>query len=76
MLYIEYLVANHSKPVMVAWYVGTAVPQFLADHTVVFVQADGDELEHIRKRFANIPLSMNRVQIWRGDFAMFIAENL
>lgn len=44
--------------------------------TVTLVQADCDELDHIFKEIKGIPKSSKRVQVWRGDFAVFIAENL
>lgn len=41
-----------------------------------FLQADGDELEYIQSMFQNIPLTSNKVQKWRGDFAAFIYDHL
>jgi hypothetical protein len=43
---------------------------------VTSVYADGDELEFLRRNFTNIPFASTRTQIWRGDFAAFIADNL
>lgn len=42
---------------------------------VNIIQADGDELEYIKQRFANIPIA-HGICIWRGDMAKFIWENL
>ncbi len=39
------------------------------------VQADGDELEKIRRNFSNIPMSSARVVRWHGDIARFIVSN-
>jgi hypothetical protein len=44
---------------------------------VTAVQADGDELEMIQKQLAYFPISLRaRVQIWRGDLAKFIVDNV
>lgn len=40
------------------------------------VQADGDELEKIRRQFQNIPMTNNLVVRWYGETARFIFENL
>jgi hypothetical protein len=42
----------------------------------VWVQADGDELDTIKQRFDNIPMSSGRVVQWDGDIASFILMNL
>ena len=39
------------------------------------IQADGDELEYIRARFENLPVS-HGICVWRGEMAKFIWENL
>lgn len=57
------------------WYVGEENP--CVWEIVDTVQADGDELEYLRRTFENLPFSnRSRVQTWRGDFAQFIADNL
>lgn len=46
-------------------------------HLVVAVQADGDELLAIIGGCINIPHHPNkRVQMWRGEMAQFIVDNL
>ena len=40
------------------------------------VQADGDELEYIRKKFTNIPMTSDRVVRWHGEMALFILSNI
>jgi len=42
---------------------------------VTEVQADSDELEHIKHFFTNIPMSSKNVVVWYGDMAKFIVEN-
>ncbi|MFN0108519.1 MAG: hypothetical protein ACKVZH_06660 [Blastocatellia bacterium] len=43
---------------------------------VVFVHADGDELEHIRTTFQHLPdCPARKVMTWFGDFAKIIASN-
>jgi len=40
------------------------------------VQADGHELEHIRRHFKNIPMTDGRVVSWTGSDASFIVRNI
>jgi len=67
------------------WHVGEEKPKIPEGHTVVLVQADGDELEYIGRTFRDLdgPNTMTipwaqkcLVMKWRGDFAAFIADNL
>ena len=44
--------------------------------TALEVQADGDELELIRRDFSNIPMTTSRVVRWEGDIAAFIVANI
>jgi hypothetical protein len=38
--------------------------------------ADGEDLEKIRCRLDNIPITKNRGCFWYGDMAQFILENV
>lgn len=41
------------------------------------VYADGHELQHIITNFKNLPICTDkRVNVWRGELAQFIYENL
>lgn len=40
------------------------------------VQADEHELEVLLAHFQNLPRCNNRVQLWHGEFARFIVNNL
>ena len=40
------------------------------------IQADGDELEYILRKFENIPHNDARIQVWYGEWAIYIAANL
>jgi hypothetical protein len=42
----------------------------------LMVQADGHELELIKRQFTNIPMTANRVVRWQGDDAKFIINNI
>lgn len=60
------------------WHVGHSTAN-INDYTksCVFIQADGDELEAIRRQFSNVPISNNRrVMRWKGAMAEFIALNI
>ncbi len=48
----------------------------LLNRWVSYVQADGDELELIRRQFSGIPISTARVIAWREPWAQFIADNI
>ena len=74
--------------VSVCWYLGdqSVIDNYrdkcdvdLCDNAFecVEVQADGDELSHIEKRFTNLPMvTGSRVVTWSGDHAKFILDNL
>lgn len=47
----------------------------VAEH-VNYLRADGDELEHIRRKMKNIPMTDGTAVYWYGDIAKFIAGNL
>lgn len=57
----------------IIWHTGETHEQL---YNVVFLQADGDELDHIRKHIQNIPMSDKRVVRWYAPFAQFIWDNL
>ena len=41
------------------------------------VQADGPELEHIKKSFVNLPYNkLAWMQLWKGEWAQFIYDNM
>jgi hypothetical protein len=64
------------------WYVNTQVSSDIlrAAHLnpgAIEIRADRGELEFIRDNFTNIPYALHRyVQVWRGEFARFILDNL
>ena len=60
----------------IKWHIGEPIPTFHLRQEITLVQADGDELEHIRHSITGIPISARRVVVWRGIFADFIARNL
>lgn len=79
MLYIDYTLPNRQLPYTTTWHIGELIDGnvFLTESTIVLVQADGDELEYIKRNFTNIPFHVTkRVQRWVGDDAGFIAHNL
>lgn len=43
---------------------------------IMFLQADGNELEMIRHQFTNIRMHNGRIVIWTGEDAKFIAQHL
>lgn len=63
------------------WHVGEPLPMTDAEvFAVKMIQADGDELEHIRDLFCvtskTIPIPFNkRVVVWYGDIAKTIIGN-
>jgi hypothetical protein len=69
-----YVIGKNGKTIA-GWHVGEKMSKINFDE-IAGVQADCDELYFIISSFSNIPYSEKRVQIWRGDFARFIVENL
>lgn len=60
-----------------SWHVGEACPVgYDKIDSVVEVQADGDELSYIIRRFTNLPYPVTRSARWFGDMAKFIVGNL
>lgn len=68
------------------WHTGTKKPMHIPGgasfitktetfNNVLYLQADGDELEHIRMKIHNIPIGYS-VFIWRDNLAQLIYDNL
>lgn len=68
---------NYERLVDSEWHIGGS-PKLInaAAHHIHRVSADCDELEYIKEKFSNIPMTNSRVVVWHGEFARFIAENL
>jgi len=74
--YIEYSNSNGQMGKShCTWHIGSQKPQDVNMYKPIFLQADGDELDHITSRFQNIPMCY-RICKWRGEMAAFIFENL
>lgn len=59
-----------------SWHVGDRAPNLSPD-VVMEIQADGDELEYIKRNFTNVPFhNSRRVMYWFGEMAQFIFANL
>ena len=60
------------------WHLQNKRPEVLwhISDDVQKLQADGDELELIRQRLVNVPITHGGVCIWRGEMARFIYDNL
>jgi len=43
---------------------------------VIELSATGEDLEHIRKHFDNVPITIQGHCIWKGMMAQFIYDNL
>lgn len=57
------------------WHI-TSGKKYAAVESVRSLQADGDELEHIRLTFDNVPITKGNFCTWKGDMARFIYQNL
>lgn len=55
------------------WHVGEPIPYVTG---AITLQADGDELELIKKTFKNIPITTKAAVKWTGEIAKFIYLNL
>jgi hypothetical protein len=77
MMFIDVRVTG--KIVQVEWHTGQAIPLSSDDITYITqIQADGNELQVIRRLFNDtIPFSQRlQVQAWYGDMAQYIVGNL
>ena len=74
-----YLFTKDSPRKAIEWHVGSCtlsdiIPGGATE--VIEISADGDELRLINQTIDGIPKAMQRMVTWRGDWAVFIAENL
>jgi hypothetical protein len=58
------------------WRVTDKFIGYLDDETCFELSASGLELQFIKDRFSNIPLTNATEVFWRGEFAQFIYDNL
>jgi len=75
MLYIVQTVGTRKVTKERTWWVGQKVPQVNVD-TVIEVQADGDELTHVKSRCSIKPLSEGPVANWYGSDARQVYRSL
>ena len=79
-LYLSYYRAGHEILEVQELHVGEAFTCRTRGiniwEDVTEIQADGHELEWIRRNFANLPCSHFRVCNWYGDHAKLIAAGL
>ena len=68
--------APHGEKKELYWHVGERKPSLDTHETVIEIQADGDELDHVRKIYVNLPQASGRVVLWKDPFAQFIYDNL
>ena len=82
MMYVTFKNHNIKK----AWEIGDKkpvlngdllIPDVVLTTKVDKIQADGKELDLIIVSFHNLPVApYNKFQVWCGDFAQFIYDNL
>lgn len=59
------------------WHIGEPRPSGLNLLQVQEIQADGDELDHIKRNFDNLPIANHvRVVRWYSEHARFILSHL
>ncbi len=74
MLYIGFEGSDEGS---LEWHIGEPIAIDLDFENVQFVQADGEELEYIRRNFSNLPMATNKhAPRWFGDLAKLIVANL
>lgn len=68
---------NQGKGVMqeYTWYVNQDKPTLPPMCVITLLQADGDELDHIKSVMLNIPYTSSTCK-WRGELAIFVYDNL
>lgn len=66
-----------------SWHIPSAKPQIglkMCDRDrgafIRYLMADGDELEFIRARLENVPITKGGICVWRGILAAFVFDNL
>jgi hypothetical protein len=70
---------NAAIPIQYEWHIPKGKPKFEVfpptRSIVELLQASGHELEVIKQRFENLPMS-HSICTWRGPMAQFIYDNL
>lgn len=80
-MYVDYKKPGDIRVHTLGWHTGEKLPD-LRDCEITCVQADGDELEKVRREFCtNLgsipwPYPAKKVVIWRSPWAQFIVDNL
>lgn len=64
-----------AKHVNVTWHVNAGKKPEIPS-PIIYLFADGHELEFIQARLKNIPVTLGGRCIWRGEMAQFIYDNL
>ena len=62
----------------ITWRIGDALPILfaMAQENITSISADGEELDHIKINFDNLPMpAFRRIVFWYGDTAKFIVAN-
>jgi len=58
------------------WECDADKPNIPANETIVKLEADEAELDHILDNFSGIPIANTFPLVWRAPFAQFIYDNL
>ncbi len=68
-----YIVTHNNER---TWHVGRPLPKITDVSTLTEIQADGNELRHIKENFDNLIMPSSEVCVWYGDLARTIYLNL
>lgn len=60
---------------IISWKVGEPLTPNQS-HYCYYLYADADELEYIKRRFYNVPITADNSVVWQGALANFIFHNL
>jgi hypothetical protein len=70
-----FIVKTKNKP-LVQFHCNGEKPSRTTVDEVVWLSADGDELELIRAQFINLPITNGNYCMWTGELANFVLSNL
>lgn len=72
---IERVKNNNPDTLRFIWHIQSEKPQLFDSDRVMYLHADGDELELIVSRIKNIPYRYP-ITVWRYPLSQFVYDNL
>jgi hypothetical protein len=63
------------RTAIITWKLGETLTPNIT-HYCYYLYADAEELDYIKRRFQNVPITTDNSVVWQGALANFIFHNL